>query len=178
MTKTEINNKYFEWMYDLVCRDRFADDISFRKLLAELHKIEFIFYIPLDANRADDGIKLRRRFALELNDAELATKIKGPCSVLEMILALAIHCEDIMDDPLVGDRTSQWFWGMIANLGLGSMDDSNFNKLYVGETIARFLNRDYEPNGKGGLFTVRNSDIDIRDKEIWYQLCHYLNTVV
>ena len=33
------------------------------------------------------------------------------CSVLEMMIALAIRCEEhIMDDPDVGNRTGQWFW--------------------------------------------------------------------
>lgn len=43
-----------------------------------------------------------------------------PCSVLEMIIALAIRLEEhIMDDPDIGNRTGQWFWDMIVSLGLG-----------------------------------------------------------
>lgn len=179
MMRDDVRNEYFEWLYNLVCRDRFSKQISFKKLLMALHHTEFIYYIPLDDNRADDGINMRRRFAIERKDPRLVNYLNGPCSVLEMMIALSMRCEEtIMDDPAIGNRTGQWFWGMIANLGLGSMDDSNFNELYVGETVARFLNRDYEPDGKGGLFTVRGTDQDMRDLEIWMQLCHYLNTIM
>jgi hypothetical protein len=95
-----------------------------------------------------------------------------------MIIALAIRCEETyMDDASIGDRTGQWFWGMIRNLGLGSMVDSRFDKLYVEEVVRRFLDREYEADGTGGLFTIKNCDADLRDVEIWYQLCWYLDTI-
>jgi hypothetical protein len=102
--------------------------------------------------------------------------LDGPCSVLEMMIALAVRCEEhIMDDPNIGNRTGQWFWGMIVNLGLGAVTDERYDARLVDERIGRFLNRDYEPNGRGGLFTVRNCKYDLRDVEIWYQLCWYLD---
>ena len=96
-----------------------------------------------------------------------------------MMTALAIRCEEnIMDDTRYGDRTTQWFWGMINNLGLGSMWGDNYDKVYVDQVLQTFLNRDYAPNGKGGLFTIRNCDRDLRDVEIWYQLNWYLNSIL
>ena len=83
-----------------------------------------------------------------------------------------------MDDPLVGDRTGQWFWGMVTSLGLGSMMDDRFDKRYVEDVVVKFLNREYEPNGKGGLFTIKNCDQDLRDVEIWVQLLWYLDTMM
>lgn len=82
-----------------------------------------------------------------------------------------------MDDPNIGNRTGQWFWEMIVNLGLGAMTDSRFNKKFVDETINKFLNRDYDPDGKGGLFTIRDCDRDVRDLDIQHQLCRYLNSI-
>lgn len=179
MTHAEVNNAYFDWMYDLVCGNRYPSSISFRRLLLRLHNTEFIFSIPKDANRAEDGISLRYRFAYQFSSPAAAeTCLGGPCSVLEMMIALAIRCEeDFMDDPLIGDRVGQWFWGMIVNLGLGSMDDARFDSRYVEDVIARFLERDYEPNGRGGLFTIKNCNADLRDVEIWYQLCWYLDSI-
>lgn len=85
------------------------------------------------------------------------------CSVLEMMIALAIRCEEhIMDDPDVGNRTGQWFWNMIVNLGLGSMNDSKFDRAYIEENVQRFLERKYSRNGAGGLFTVNHSRYDLR----------------
>ena len=138
-----------------------------------------IFSIPLDQNRAEYGISLRRRFARSEGCYDACEYIDGPCSVLEMMVALAIQCEEeIMDNTAYGDRTSQWFWDMITNLGLGSMNDRQFDIRYAEDVIDRFLNREYEPNGRGGLFTVRDYPRDLRDVEIWVQLLWHLDDIV
>jgi hypothetical protein len=104
--------------------------------------------------------------------------LSGPCSVLEMLIALAIRCEEtIMDDASMGNRTGQWFWGMINNLGLGGMTDDIVDVGVVDSVIERFLARDYEPNGEGGLFTIRRCSEDLRTVEIWVQLLWYLDTI-
>ena len=183
MTRERINNEYFKWLFDLVCGKRYSKQISYRKLLTRLHNTEFVYLIPKDQNRAEDGIDLRYRFAITNNCEDpldvIMDDLDGPCSVLEMMVALSMRCEEsIMDDPDIGDRLGQWFWEMIVNLGLGSMLDNRFDKAYVDETIDRFLNREYEPNGKGGLFTIRNCDVDLRNVEIWNQLCWYLDSII
>lgn len=173
-----INDEYFEWLCELIDMQRFSKRLSYRKLLMHLHNIEFTWLIPMDDNRADDGIKLRRKYALARNDVALSHYILGPCSVLEMMVALAVRCEEwIMDDVQMGNRTGQWFWGMVHNLGLSPMIDSKFDREFVDDVIARFLNREYEPNGKGGLFTVRHCDQDLRTVEIWCQLSWYLGSI-
>ena len=164
-------DEYFEWLCDFVCGERFAKEISFRRLLVYLHDREFTYTLAMDSNRAQDGIDLRERYYGD-------PTIKGPCSVLEMMIALSFKAEEVMDDPAYGNRMAQWFWGMINNLGLGSMVDTRFDKLYVKNVIDRFLNRDYERNGKGGLFTIRNHDRDLRDTEIWIQMCLYLDNFI
>lgn len=180
MTKDSISNEYFEWLYKFVCENRY-EAISYKKLLMLLHKIEFRWVMSRDQNRAEDGIDLRYRFSLDKNysDKLVFRYLDGPCSVLEMMIALSLRCEEnIMDDPSIGDRTAQWFWGMINNLGLGSMIDDRFDRVFVEDTISRFLDRDYSPNGKGGLFTIRNGcDQDLRTVEIWVQLCWYLDSM-
>ena len=174
-----IQNEYFEWIFDLVCGKRYAKNVSYRKLLMHLHNTEFIYFIPKDANRAEDGLDLRYRFTLVVDNNDALEYLDGPCSVLEMMAALAIRCEEnIMDDPNVGDRTSQWFWGMVVNLGLGSMTDDMFDREIVDYILDKFLNREYEPNGEGGLFTIRDCEKDLRKFEIWYQLCWYLDSIV
>lgn len=174
-----VNDRYFEWLCELVDIGRFAKQVTYRKLLMRLHDIEFTWFIPHDDNRADDGIQLRRRYGLVCEDMSLPDYIQGPCTVLEMMVALAIRCEEtIMDDALLGNRTGHWFWGMIRNLGLSHMIDPEFDRRYVDDVIARFLNRDYEPDGRGGLFTVRNCDQDMRDVEIWCQLSWYLVSIM
>ena len=174
-----IQNEYFEWIFGLVCGKRYAKNLSYRKLLMHMHKTEFIYFIPKDANRLEDGLDLRYRFTLAIDDNYALEYLDDPCSVLEMMVALAIRCEEnIMDDPNVGDRTGQWFWGMVVNLGLGSMTDDMFDKQIVDDILYRFLYREYEPNGEGGLFTIKDCEKDLRKVEIWYQLCWYLDSIV
>lgn len=181
--RDRIINEYFDWLFKIVCEKRYSKQISYKKLLIRLHNTEFRYSIPKDQNRAEDGIDLRYRFIL-MNGYEesydlIMDILDGPCSVLEMMVALAIRCEEnIMDDPNIGDRTGQWFWGMIVNLGLGSMNDNRFDRWFVDGTINRFLDREYEPDGRGGLFTIRHCKHDLRNVEIWYQLCWYLDSIV
>lgn len=138
-------------------------------------------YVWKGENRYDDGIDLRYRFGNEqgYRDSMIASYLDNrPCSVLEMIIALAIRLEEhIMDDPDIGNRTGQWFWDMIVSLGLGSMDDSKFDKAHAIDVIRRFLDRDYGRDGKGGLFTIEHCRYDMRDIEIWYQANWYLDNI-
>ncbi len=182
--KEDVRREYFEWLYDYVCAGKFSIDNSFRKLLGHLHELEFTYSIPKDKNRAEDGENMRFRFIIahgnEYEDIadDILDVLDAPCSILEMLISLAIRCEEtIMDDPDVGDRTAQWFWNMINNLGLGGETDSNYDDTFVDQTIARFLSRSYSPDGKGGLFTIHNCKYDLRDVEIWIQLCWYLDTI-
>ena len=178
MNKDEVSNEYFEWMYHIVCNKRYSEHISYRKLFMHLHNFEFVSYIRGDENRINDGIQLRRRFSIDsgYEDNYLSSYLKEPCSVLEMMIALALNGEQhIMDDPKYGNRTGQWFWNMIVSLGLSNMDDRNFDGLYFKEVMQRFLNREYERNGRGGLFTIHDPSLDMRSAEIWYQFMWYLN---
>lgn len=175
MTQRTVVNAYFEWLCNKIDADGTKADFS--RLLSHLHAVEFIYSIPRDANRADDGLGLRYRFSYETGLPEVF--LEGPCSMLEMMVALVIRCEEtIMDDPELGDRTGQWFWGMIVNLGLGYMDNARFDISYVDEVVERFLTRNYEPDGRGGLFTIKGCPYDLRREEIWYQLNWYLDTKV
>ena len=50
MTRDELNNAYFDWMYQLVCDDEYSRGLSYRKLLYLLHDTDFTFTIALDSN--------------------------------------------------------------------------------------------------------------------------------
>lgn len=177
MTRERVADLYFVWMCQLICAKNHD-----RHLLAHLHEIDFSYTIPMDGNRAEDGVELRYRFGRSngYDDVVIATYLDDrPCSVLEMMVALALRCEEhIMDDPEVGDQTARWFWTMIDSLGLINMTGSRYNERYVDATIDIFLNREYARNGEGGLFTVKNTTRDMRTVEIWYQLCCYLDEII
>lgn len=178
--RDHVNKEYFDWMYGLVC-NKYYSRLSYRKLLRFLHSIEFTYTIPRDKNRAMDGIDFRYRFGYENGYSteaisEYLDTDSRPCSILEMMIALASRIENqFMDDLDFGNRTGQWFWNMIVNLGLGNMCDSRFDERYSLKVIERFLNREYAPNGEGSLFTLREPLDDMRETEIWYQAMWYLN---
>lgn len=182
MTELELNREYFEWICRLVRYKQYNRRISYNKLLSHLHNIDFQYILPTDGNRAEDGIDLRYRFGYEkeYEDYVIASYLdNNPCSVLEMLAALALRCEEhIMDNPDIGNRMGKWFWDMIINLGLESMDDSQFDAAYTDNVISRFMNRDYNRNGEGGLFTVKHCKYDMRTVEIWFQMNWYLDSVL
>lgn len=83
-----------------------------------------------------------------------------------------------MSDPDIGDRTGKWFWIMLTNLGLDGMTDMRYRQHIVDVRVARFLERNYAPDGTGGLFVARHCPEDMRTVDIWYQLMWYLDEIV
>lgn len=179
--RNDIEYEYFEWLMDL-SESLSPSQVSYRKLFEYLYSREFYSDVGNDDNRIEDGKNLRLRFA-ESNDSWTYRDIylylyNYPCSVLEMMVALAFRCEEnIMGDYDIGDRTGVWFMTMLKSLHLNKMVDSSYNENHVAEIIDIFLNHEYEPNGDGGLFTLKNPPQDMRTAEIWYQLCWYLNEI-
>lgn len=179
--REELTNKYFDWLYSLVYSlDEYASEpFKHTKLLRYLYNVPFYSSIPRDENRIADGISLRYEFGYQFgySDHDITVYLDSrQCSVLEVMVGLASRCEkQIMADDNYGDRTGQWFDKMIRSLGLSGMTNQYFNEDAVSRKIKRFLNHDYEPNGKGGLFTVKNSPLDMRTVELWVQLCAFLN---
>lgn len=174
----DLESIYYKWLYQHVFKEGYFKSLSYKKLIKRLYDTPFTYTITMDRNRAEDGIDLRYRFGYMYNyERDIVAKYLDNklCSVLEMMLALSIRMEEhIMDDPNLGDRSGQWFWDMIVNLGLGGMDDIKFNSEYVDAVIYKLLNRQYEPNGENGLFTLKHCAYDLRTVEIWYQANWYL----
>ena len=177
-----IREEYYGWLLDKVMDDRHLARRSYCKLLSYLFDTEFVWLksMPMDENRAIDGLDLRRTFASDcgyIYSDVIDSMGHSPCSMLEMMIAVAVRCEvHIMQDEEFGNRTGQWFWTMIVNLGLDSQTDEHFDECAADAIIAIFTNRQYERNGEGGgLFVIHNSRYDMRTTEIWYQLNYYLS---
>lgn len=179
MNTDTLSDEYFKWMCDIVCNDNhYSPHNSYEKLLNTLNTIHFEYSIPMDGNRAEDGIDLRYRFGYEngYEDFIIANYLDiSDCSILEMLIALSMRCEEhIMNDPEIGNRTAKWFWDMIRSLDIYTMDDSHFSNSVVNSKIDIFMNHKYAKNGRGGLFTIDNPPTDLRTTEIWYQMNWYL----
>lgn len=178
MTEESIKKLYFNWLCSKV---KVSEKYS--KLMTKLHRTEFIYILPMDANRENDGINLRYRFgdACNIDQRIIATYLddKSSCSVFEMMVALCIRCEEeIMDNEDLGDRTGEWFYQMLLSLRLQGMDNARYNDEYVSNIINDFLNRRYRSNGDGGLFTIANPPVDMRKTEIWTQAMWHFDEII
>lgn len=171
-----IENDYYNWLCHFI---RF--DYDHELLFQALHEKEFTYLLVMDSNRAEDGMGLRHRFCNEngisIEYLVMSQMYRKPCSVLEMMVALCLRCEEsIMHNELYGDRTSFWFENMLDSLGLYFMTDNVFEPEVVDDILDRFLYRQYQSNGQGSLFTIENADIDCRSLEIWTQMNWYLSS--
>jgi hypothetical protein len=178
MNKNE--QRYFEWLCDKIIDDE--SNLKYSKLMSHLYDTIFVPVMEMDENRAEDGKGLRRRFELETQLPKYTIadifQHRTACSMLEMMVALAIRCEEtIMTDEEYGDRTAMWFWNMIVSLGLGTMNDNRFDEKYINIVLDRFMDRQYKRNGEGGLFTIDGIKKDMRTIEIWYQMMWYLDNL-
>lgn len=173
----DLDKRYFNWLCGIVGKSR-----SYGKLLRILYDTPFVYSIPMDANRYEDGIALRYKFGDRhgIPEAIIASELDtSECSILEMMVALSINIEsNIMSDDDFGDRTGSWFWTMINSLGLTTMVDKIFDPDKVNRILYVFQYRQYSPNGKGGLFTIKNPISDLRNTEIWMQAMWYLDEVL
>lgn len=162
------STKYFKSICRIVHDNKFGK--GYNRLFEYLYSRDFYWDIPLDKNRALDGIDLRYKYGCS-NDI-----LDEPCSVLEMLIGLAVRIEEqLMTSFDEGDRTGQWFWTMLTNLGLNRLDDDNFNEETAEWFVDRFLNREYDYNGEGGgLFVVEKPFEDLKNVDIWCQANWYL----
>lgn len=170
-----MNDDYLERYFKWICRIVGCEGPDKEYLLRSLFAKDFIYSLPMDSNRESDGINLRYRFALE-NDIPypiVASELDcRPCSVLEMMVALCLRLEEsIMRDDDIGSRTGQWFWEMVNNLEIYP----EMSSLAFDIRIGKFLNREYQPNGRGGLFYIPNPYVDMRSVEIWCQAMWWLD---
>lgn len=172
----DVRDKYFDWILDQVTTPEIKADYS--RLFEILNETEFVWSNEFDANRAADGVELRGRFGEERGYSYYIwheSIDNRECSLLEMMAALAIRCEEcIMGDDEYGDRTDIWFWNMVCTMGLKEENNDDMDVEYVRGRIKKVLNRDYAPDGYGGFFYVPGRN-DMQKVEIWYQMNYWLN---
>lgn len=174
-SRQDIKKAYFRWLCEKIDRE---DDRDYEKFLSDLHEKEFYGGVPNDDNRAVDGENLRVDFGNETRMRYVQYLVR-PCSILEMLVGLALRMDYILFNSVEGERPDRWFWVLIKNLELlpYECDDPEIDgkRRVNNNIIARFLERRYDKDGKGGLFPLKNSVIDQRNVEIWYQMSAWIN---
>ncbi|MBO7449066.1 MAG: hypothetical protein J6U54_01745 [Clostridiales bacterium] len=160
---------YYEY---LISKVRTSDETALylanhENLLMKLFKQPFIFTIPMDSNRYEDGISLRYRY--EEDTGHLYSE-EEPCNMLEMIVALAVRIEnDFMGDEK-GNTIGNWFVYMINSLGFP--EDSLLTDEQFYYILNNFYTHSYSNDGSGGgcLFYIPGFKGDLRQMEIWNQM--------
>lgn len=175
-----IEDRYFEWLYSHVASVANRDPShSYWSLARVLHSTEFTWSVRNDENRQHDGINLRREFVQEwgISRDEMFWMSLG-CSMFEMLVGVSNRLAFLSDGfPGLPSSIGQWFWVLMKNLELSRHSDDLFEISIheeVNEVLARVINRDYEPNGHGGLFPLRYPVCDQRRVELWDQMNAYL----
>lgn len=171
---THLEEDYFIWLYSQVASVRIRNTARTHwSLCRQLHQKEFIWLVPNDDNRVEDGRNLRYEF-LKHN------RIRHPdqnwlqlgCSMFEMLIGLSRRLS------FEGDgEPREWFWELIDNLGLMHTNDQIYDDQIakeIDEALDRVIWRQYASNGMGGLFPIVDADCDQRQVEIWYQMSSYL----
>lgn len=168
---------YGNWMLTLIGFQK----RGYSNLMRQLHHIEFTWNILMDENRAMDGMKYRKEylagFGGNVTDFQVDFMKKQPCSVLEMLIGLAIRCDcEYIGDPK-NPRPDLLFWEICCNLGLNAFKNrgfSNEKSEQLTEKVNNWLLKNYRSNGEGSIFPVKNPAKDHRNIEIWSQMMEYL----
>lgn len=178
VSPSKIKQDYFQWLCNIV--EIGTENAPYWLLAKDLHSKEFVWYIPNDDNRAMDGEELREEYLYTNHGGKKLRVVNGPCTMLEMLIALARRIGFEVSDPDDDcDFTYKYFWELLGNLGLTMYHDDVYYELSGPEVCNSVLNilvnRDYCSNGEGGLFPLRNRVEDQRQVEIWYQMSAYIN---
>lgn len=168
---TNLDELYLNYLYGHIADPEIASPSkTYWKLATVLYKKPFLWFVPNDDNRVEDGRYLRLEFVedLGLNDVE-PHWMNLECSMLEMLIGLSRRLS-LLDEG----EPRVWFWHLISNLDLTLSDRGRFPTARVEEVLDTVIQRTYEPSGHGGLFPLMRANRDQRYVEIWYQLNAYL----
>lgn len=166
-----LDELYLTWLYGFIAEPELASPSrTYWNLSHVLFRKEFVWFVPNDDNRCEDGRYLRYEFIedLGLEDTDPDWLELG-CSMLELLIGLSRRLS------FQGEgEPRDWFWILINNLGIRYNDRRKIPQDYVEEVLDNVIWRTYEPNGHGGLFPLRRAERDQRDVELWYQMSLYL----
>lgn len=165
-----LDELYFIWLYRQVA-DPNVKRPSYWNLLRQFFTKEFVWIVPNDDNRMEDGRDLRYEFAEDQGIQDVDPDwLRFGCSMLELMVGLSRRLAfEAEGEP------AAWFWELVGNLELAEYNDE-FNPYegLVEMILDRVIWRNYERNGRGGFFPLKKAGRDQRKVEMWYQLSAYV----
>lgn len=175
MTQTQapIDERYFDWLYDLVVPVRTPIRHQYRRLCRQLFVTPFTWFVPNDDNRVEDARELRILFYQWSKETQHDRDwIDLDASVFEVLIALAQRYAFETDEA-----PGQCFFEFLERLELLDYTDIRWSiraARRVEDNVSCFVDRTYESNGAGGLFPLANPREDQREVELWYQMSAYV----
>lgn len=165
-----LESAYFNWLSAKIMKIKNpTPSLTYWKLLRELQNTEFVWLVPMDDNRAEDGKELRHEFLRLTGIRADEGWFDVGCSIFEMIVAMSGRAS------FQTDRSpSDWFWEIMDNLGLSRYNDAEFKQHEVSDILYTLVWRTYDYNGNGGMFPIERPQYDQRKVEIWDQFSEYL----
>lgn len=162
---------YFTWLMSKISGTIY-DVNQYSMMIEELRRIPFVYTIPMDANRVANAAKLPRRWSFEEFHGKVPAEDILCVTVFDVLLQLAIDGEDAIGEDEPGKMTAYLFWMMIANMGLSGMTNDIFDANYVQYCAQRMMRRAYNADGTGGgPIIVSSQSYDMRNAELWIQMC-------
>ena len=161
----QIDFDYWDW---LIKQIRIPPNTkSYNDLFDQMHQMEFVWMVPNDDNRLQDGLDLRGEF---LRGKPNTLDVEG-VTFLEVLVALSRRVAFT-----AGGDADFWAWRLIKNLRLNKMSDplteANVNR--IGDILYSVIWRTYQRNGQGGFFPLVHTMEDQTKVEIWYQMNAYV----
>lgn len=172
MITQPLDELYMVWLYSQVADPDIADPtLTYWKLVKQLFTKEFVWLIPNDDNRLEDGKELRNEFIHDrgLEDVDREWMSLG-CSTMELMVGLSRWLAfEAEGEPYY------WFWVMLENLGFHRYSDNRrLPKTYINRVLDGVIFRTYKPNGAGGFFPLSHAVEDQTNVELWYQMSAYV----
>ena len=162
-----LDDQYLEWLYNQVGRQ--VRNIEHWDLLYAMQNYDFVMLVPNDDNRMRDGEELRKEFTSETGNQPSNSWMSMGCTVMEMLIGVARHLSFEMDGEV-----GEWFWHLVGNLGVIHFNDRRFEPRTVEQVLENLVWRQYNYDGSGGLFPLREPHQDQRHVEIWFQMESYM----
>lgn len=163
-----IQEEYFDWLCAKVVSPYIQ---NYWDLMQILFRTEFVWVVPGDRNRAEDGKELREYFLNETGWDKDSLWYSEPISVFEVLIAFAGRASFQTDIPV-----NDCFWMFMANLKLDEYRQvSELDLSVIEEILYTFVWRTYGANGHGGLFPLDEPKEDQRTVEVWYQFCAWVD---
>lgn len=177
----DVDTLYFNWLLRRIDGENYI----YQRFGWMLHQNVFTRSVGNDANRAVEGVSLRRQFLDDHAEADIAPAVSNhfmatECSWFEMLVALAEQL-DFLYDGGVQER----FVEMITNMGLRKAlftpithGDNPYDKVdqdLIDAACVRVDHNLIDAHGTGGLFplTGHSTYPDQREVEIWEQHAAY-----